>query len=246
MTCALGIDVGGSSLKAVRLDASTQRMLTPLHSVPTPQPATPQALLALFGQLAGQLAPPDPVGIAMPCVVTHGVTRSAANIDAGWIDFNCEAAARQALGRAVTVLNDADAAGLVEMRWGAGRGERGTVLLLTLGTGIGSALFRDGVLVPNTELGHLQVDGREAEHQAAARVRTVESLDWPAWAARVNRVLAEYHALFWPDLVILGGSISQDFAQFAHLLQCRAPVRAAQFTAQAGAMGAALAAAEAR
>jgi polyphosphate glucokinase len=243
-TAALGIDVGGSSLKVARVDTATQTLLSPFTSVPTPQPATPAALVQLFAQLSQQLAPADPVGIAMPCVVQHGITRSAANIDPGWIDFDCAAAARSALGRRVTVLNDADAAGLAEMRWGAGRGVRGTVMLLTFGTGIGSALFNDGRLLPNTELGHLQVDGREAEHQASARVRTVESLDWAAWAARVNRVLAEYHALFWPDLFILGGSISQDFAQFEHLLRCRAPVRAAQFTAQAGAMGAALAAAE--
>ena len=242
---ALGIDVGGSSLKLARVDTLTQALLSPFHSVSTPQPATPDSLVQLFAQLAQQIAPHDPVGIAMPCVVQHGITRSAANIDAGWIDFDCAAAARTALGRPVAVLNDADAAGLAEMRWGAGRGVSGTVMLLTFGTGIGSAMFRDGRLVPNTELGHLRVDGSEAEHQASARVRTVESLDWAAWAARVNRVLAEYHALFWPDLFIIGGGISQDFAQFESLLKCRAPVRVAHFTAQAGAMGAALAAVEA-
>jgi polyphosphate glucokinase len=241
---ALGIDVGGSSLKVARVDTATQALVSPFHSVPTPQPATPAALVQLFAQLAQQLAPADPVGIALPCVVQHGIARSAANIDPGWIDFDCAAAARVALGRPVTVLNDADAAGLAEMRWGAGKGEQGVVLLLTFGTGIGSALFHEGRLLPNTELGHLQVDGREAEHQASARVRTLESLDWPSWAMRVNRVLAEYHALFWPDLIILGGSISQDFALFEPYLQCRAPVRAAQFMAQAGAMGAALAAIE--
>ena len=241
---ALGIDVGGSSLKVARVDTATQALVSPFHSVPTPQPATPAALVQLFAQLAQQLAPTDPVGIAMPCVVQHGITRSAANIDPGWIDFDCAAAARLALGRPVTVLNDADAAGLAEMRWGAGKGEQGVVMLLTFGTGIGSALFHGGRLLPNTELGHLQVDGREAEHQASARVRTTQSLDWPSWAMRVNRVLAEYHALFWPDLFILGGSISQDFALFEPYLQCRAPVRPAQFMAQAGAMGAALAAIE--
>ncbi len=140
-------------------------------------------------------------------------------------------------------VNDADAAGLAEMRWGAGRGSRGVVIMLTFGTGIGSALFTDGRLLPNTELGRLEIDGRDAETWASARVRTAESLDWPAWAARVNVYLARMHALFWPDLFIFGGAVSENFRAFAPLLQTPAEIRAAAFTGQAGIIGAALAAA---
>jgi len=143
----------------------------------------------------------------------------------------------------VKLLNDADAAGLAELRWGAARGERGTVMVLTFGTGIGSALFTDGRLVPNTELGHMQVDGFEAEQRASARVRTDEGLDWPQWADRVNRYLDAINSLFWPDLIVMGGGISESFVEYAPLLRSRAPLRAATLGAAAGVVGAAMAAA---
>jgi len=238
----LGIDVGGSSVKAPVVDISSGQLCSPVARWVRPQPATPAALIAGFATLAQQLPAADRLGLAMPCVVQQGVTRTAANIDAGWIDFAAAQAVQQRLQRPVTMVNDADAAGLAEMQWGAGRGQQGVVMLLTLGTGIGSALFHNGALVPNTELGHLQLDGYEAEHRASARVRTEEQLDWPAWAERVNAYLAHVHALFWPDLFILGGAVSENFSLFAPWLRCRSPVLAAQFSGQAGIVGAALAA----
>ena len=243
MRSVLGIDVGGSSIKAAVVDVVSGQAVTPLASVPTPQPSTPERLLEAFVELDARFATGGPVGLALPSVVQHGVTRTAANVDKAWIGFDCAAALRSRLGRPVAVLNDADAAGLAELRWGAGRGTRGVVIVLTFGTGIGSAIFNDGVLLPNTEFGHLEMDGRDAEHRASARVRTVEGLDWPAWAERVNAYLARMHGLFWPDVFILGGAVSENFAHFAPLLRSPADIRAAQFGGQAGLIGAALAAA---
>ena len=238
----LGIDVGGSSVKAAVVDVSSGQLCSAVSRWETPHPATPDALIAGFATLAQALPAAGRIGLAMPCVVQQGRTRTAANIDAGWIDFAAAQSVQQCLQRPVTLINDADAAGLAEMHWGAGRGQAGVVMLLTFGTGIGSALFHNGVLIPNTELGHLQLDGYEAEHRASARVRTEEQLDWPAWAQRVNAYLAHVQALFCPDLFILGGAVSENFALFEPWLRCRAPVRAAQFTGQAGIVGAALAA----
>ena len=242
MRSVLGIDVGGSSIKAAVVDIASGQAVTPLASVPTPQPSLPERLLEVFVELDARFAAGGPVGLAVPCVVQRGVTRTAANVDHAWIGYDCESALRSRLGRRVVVLNDADAAGLAEIRWGAGRGTRGVVIVLTFGTGIGSAIFNDGQLVPNTEFGHLEMNGQDAEHLASARVRTVEHLDWPAWAERVNAYLARMHALFWPDVFILGGAVSENFAQFAPLLKSPAEIRAAQFGGHAGLVGAALAA----
>lgn len=239
----LGLDVGGSSVKAGLVDVASGRLAGELLTVPTPQPSSPEQLLDIFVDIDRRLRAHGPVGLAVPCVVKHGIARTAANIDRRWIGLDGATRLRERLGRPVTFLNDADAAGLAEMRWGAGAGQGGTVMMLTFGTGIGSALFVDGQLVPNTELGHLEVDGREAEHQASARVRTAEALDWPAWAARVNRVLEALHGLFWPDVFILGGAVSENFAAFAPLLRSPAEIRAARYTGQSGVAGAALAAA---
>jgi polyphosphate glucokinase len=240
----LGIDVGGSSIKAALVDTHSGEAKSEVGYVLTPQPSTPAALLEAFVQLDGQLGGEGPLGLALPCVVQHGVTRTAANIDKGWIDFDCQSALQDRLGRPVTVLNDADAAGLAEVRWGAGQGSRGVVIVLTFGTGIGSAIFNDGVLLPNTEFGHLEMRGGEAEHFASARVRTVEKLDWAAWAERVNAYLERMHGLFWPDLFILGGAVTENYQHFAPLLRSPAEIRAARFAGQAGIVGAALAAAQ--
>jgi polyphosphate glucokinase len=239
----LGIDVGGSSVKAGVVDVLSGQALSQLATVPTPQPSTPERLLETFAELDAHFANTAPVGLALPCVVQRGVTRTAANIDKSWIGFDCASALRGRISRPVAVLNDADAAGIAEVHWGAGRGTRGVVIVLTFGTGIGSAIFHDGRLLPNTEFGHLQIDGREAEHIASARVRTVERLDWPAWAERVNLYLERMHALFWPDVFILGGAVSENFSHFAPLLKSPAEIRAAQFGGHAGLVGAALAAA---
>jgi polyphosphate glucokinase len=219
-------------------------MTTPLHSVRTPLPSTPEAVLQVCAQIDRELGASGPVGLAVPCVVQGGVARTAANVDKSWIGCAGGTRLAQLVGRPVTFLNDADAAGVAEMSVdGAGYGVHGVVMLLTFGTGIGSALFVDGQLVPNTEFGHLEFHGQDAERTAAARNRTEERLDWPSWCARVNEYLARLHTLFWPDLFIIGGSISEDFSQFGHLLESPARICPAAHGAQAGVIGAAFAAA---
>jgi polyphosphate glucokinase len=231
-------------VKAGLVDISAGKMVGELTSVPTPHPATPEAVTALLQGLVRSFGTAERVGVAFPAVIKDGTAWTAANIDPTWI----RAPAQQLLARAAGVpalfLNDADAAGLAEMRWGAGRGCDGTVIMVTLGTGIGTALFVGGRLFPNTELGHIQVRGMDAEKRAAAQVRTAEQLDFPAWAERVNEYLAAMQRLFWPDVFILGGAVSERFAEFAPLLQSPAQLRPAQFGNQAGVIGAALAAAD--
>jgi polyphosphate glucokinase len=243
----LGIDVGGSAIKAGAVDIATGSLTGELRSVATPRPATPPALISVFSQLAtAHPAIKTRLGVAFPSVIKHGTAYTAANIDPSWIGAPVEELARQALGRPVLFLNDADAAGLAEMRWGAGRGCGGTVIMLTLGTGIGTALFSGGQLFPNTELGHLELRGMDAEKRASAHARTRENLDFPAWAERVNEYLEAMQRLFWPDVFILGGAVSERFAEFAPLLRSPAELRPAHFGNQAGVIGAALAAADAR
>lgn len=239
----LGIDVGGSAVKAGLVDVASGQLESALLSAPTPSPASPQAMMPVLAELAERLAAPaGPVGLCFPSVVKDGRARTAANIAASWIGVDGAAIASRALRRPVVFLNDADAAGIAEMRLGAGRGVLGPVLMLTLGTGIGSALFIEGKLYPNTELGHLELRGMDAEKYASAHVRTALRLDWPAWCARVNEYLARMHALLWPDLIIIGGSVTEHFDRFGPLLVCEAQIRRAHFAAQAGVVGAALAA----
>ncbi|MCU0760556.1 MAG: ROK family protein [Steroidobacteraceae bacterium] len=243
----LGIDVGGSSVKLARVAVDTGQVLGRLQSVPTPVPSDPQRVLqvALEHPLAAATA--GPVGLAFPAVVKDGRARTAANVDPSWVGFDAPAWFAERCGRSCAFLNDADAAGLAEMRFGAGRGVRGVVFVLTLGTGIGSAPFVDGHLLPNSELGHMAVAGLgevEAEAYASARTRTALGLDWAAWVARLDRVLAEVQRLFWPDLFILGGAVSERFAEWGPLLRCPVEVRAAALGASAGAIGAAIAAHE--
>jgi polyphosphate glucokinase len=239
----LGLDVGGSSIKGGIVDVETGCPVTPLASIKTPEPSTPAAVMAAIAELDARLGAKGPAGLAFPSVVQRGIARTAANVDHQWIGVDGGALLTATLGRPVVFLNDADAAGIAEVKWGAGRGSSGVVIVLTFGTGIGSAVFTDGHLVPNTEFGHMELRGMDAEHWASARVRTVEALDWPAWAERVNEYLARMHAMFWPELFILGGAVSADFAQFGPLLKSTAEIRPAQFTGQAGVIGAALAAA---
>ena len=241
----LGIDVGGSSIKAGLVDVDSGRLSGQLIAAPTPAPATPPAVTQVIGALAAQLpGSAGRVGVAFPSVIKGGSAYTAANIDPSWIGTDGAALVWQALGQPVLFLNDADAAGIAEMRFGSGRGCGGTVIMLTFGTGIGSALFTGGRLFPNTELGHLQMSGLDAEKWASARVRTAEGLDFPAWVARVNEYLGVMHRLFWPDVFILGGAVSERFTEFAPLLQSPAELRPAHFAGQAGVVGAALAAIE--
>lgn len=239
----LGVDVGGSAIKAGLVDVVSGRLVGEDLSVDTPQPATPDAVIAAISGIDRRLQGSGRVGFAFPSVVKRGVARTASNVDQSWIGVDGAARLGDALGRPVVFLNDADAAGLAEMRFGAGRGESGTVIVLTFGTGIGSAPFIDGHLLPNTEFGHLEMRGGAAEHWAAARVVNAESLSWPQWGARVSEYLAQMEKLFWPDLFIFCGGISERFDDFAPFLQTRAQVRVAALGAAAGLIGAALAAA---
>lgn len=242
----LGLDIGGSSIKAGLVDVERGELIGELLDLPTPRPATPAAVAAACAEQARRLGSSGPVGIGMPSVIQRGVVRTAANIDAAWVGIEGGQLFAEALGRPVTLLNDADAAGLAEIRWGAGRDTAGVVIMLTFGTGIGSALFTDEKLLPNTELGHLVLPVRDMEGEAwaSARTRTVAHLDFPAWAERVNDYLAEMHRLFWPDMFILGGAVSERFAEFGPLLRSPAELRPARFAGQAGVLGAALAAAQ--
>jgi polyphosphate glucokinase len=245
-TNLLGIDVGGSSVKAGVVEVTTGQLLGEMISAPTPQPSTPERLAAVIAGLAARLPQAQgSVGVAFPSVVRNGVIRTAANIDHSWLGANGAAVVGRALNRPVVFLNDADAAGVAEMRWGAGMGCKGTAVMLTFGTGIGSALFVDGRLFPNTELGHMELNGMEAEKFASAQVRTALHLDFPAWIERVNVYLARMQALFWPDVIILGGAVSERYAEFSSLLKCAAELRPAHFAGQAGVIGAAMASAEA-
>jgi polyphosphate glucokinase len=211
---------------------------------PTPAGAMPEAVLDLLTDMAIEYPSSGPVGLAFPAVAKKGVAWTAANIDKRWIGMNAQGHLQARLQRPVSFINDADAAGIAEMTAGTGVGLGGTVMMLTLGTGIGTALFVDGKLVPNTELGHLEIKGKEAEHRASAKVRTDRDLDWVEYAAEVNVVLAAYHALLWPDYFIIGGGITENWHQFGPLLRSRADILPARFGNDAGIIGAALAAAQ--
>lgn len=239
-----GIDVGGSGIKGAPVDVRAGKLAADRHRIKTPRPATPDAVMDVAAKVVKKYKWKGPVGCALPSVVQHGIVYSAANIDASWIDTDGEALLSERLEMPVHLLNDADAAGLAEMRFGAGKGEKGVVLLLTFGTGIGSALFYKGRLVPNTELGHLQFRGMDAEHYAAARLveREEMKVDW--WASRVNEYLHYVEVLFSPDLVIFGGGISKRFKDFGSFFETRAKVVPAELRNNAGIVGAALAAHE--
>ena len=240
----LAFDVGGSFVKAARVDPVRGALLDDVLRVPTPADASPAAVIDLLADIASRMPSTGPFGLAFPTVARQGVAMTAANIDRRWIGTDARALLSSRIRRPVAFLNDADAAGLAEMRMGAGRGRGGTVLVVTLGTGIGSALFVDGRLVPNTELGHLQVGSEEAEQRASARVRVERGLSWQEWAAEVNVVLAEMHRLLWPDLFIIGGGVTENWDQFGPLLSNPAEIVVARHGNDAGLIGAAMAAVE--
>jgi polyphosphate glucokinase len=239
----LAFDVGGSFVKAGLVDVDRGGLAGDVLRRATPADAAPDAVMDLLAEMARELPSEGPVGLAFPAVAKRGVAWTAANIDRRWIGTDARDLLESRIGRPVAFLNDADAAGVAEMTLGAGRGRDGTVMVLTLGTGIGTAIFVDGRLLPNTELGHLEVRGREAEHRASARVRAEQGLSWPAWAAAVNEVLAAYHALLWPDVFIIGGGVTENWEHFGPLLTSRAEIVPAYFRNDAGMIGAAMAAA---
>jgi polyphosphate glucokinase len=247
---AIGVDVGGSGIKAAAVDLENGEFVTTRLRVATPVPSTPENVIATIERLVKRMlkdpdVPPDPpIGVGIPTVIIDGVSRLASNIDAGWIGYDVAGAMAKAFKRPVTVLNDADAAGLAEMRFGAGRGKSGTVVVLTLGTGVGSGLFRDGVLVPNTEFGQMEIRGRAAEKRSAAAARTKRGLSWKAWAADLDEHIDRIDQLIWPHLIILGGGVSKRSDKFIPRLTSRVPVIPAELLNDAGIVGAAMAAAE--
>jgi polyphosphate glucokinase len=239
----LAFDVGGSFVKAGLVDAAAGRVAGEVLRRATPADAAPEAVLDLLAAMARELPSGGPVGLAFPTVAKQGVAWTAANVDKRWIGTDARSLLEARIGRPVAFLNDADAAGVAEMTLGAGRGRAGTVMVLTLGTGIGTANFVDGRLLPNTEIGHLEVRGAEAEHRASAKVRMDRGLGWQEWADAVNEVLAAYHALLWPDLFIIGGGVTENWEHFGPLLTSRAEIVPAHFGNDAGIIGAAMAAA---
>jgi polyphosphate glucokinase len=245
MDLPFGIDFGGSGIKGAPVDLEVGDFAAERHRIPTPQPSTPDAVAGVLVDLLEHFpASTQPVGITVPGVVRHGVVSSAANIDSAWIGTDADALFTEATGREVHVVNDADAAGLAEARYGAARGRRGLVIVTTLGTGIGSALVMDGALVPNSELGHLEIDGHNAESRAANSAREREGLTMQEWAARLTRYYRTVEMLFSPDLFVVGGGISKDADQFLPLLDIATEIVPAVLRNRAGIVGAALYASE--
>ena len=237
---AFGIDIGGSGMKAAPVDLATGELADERFKILTPHPAVPDAMAEVVGQLVRHFEWTGAVGVTFPAVVRKGVTLSAANVDESWIGTDADALFTTVIGNEVRVINDADAAGLAEMRYGAGHGRHGVVLVLTFGTGIGSGLFIDGVLVPNTELGHLEIDGHDAEHRAAAIVHDREGLSWKEWAKRVEHYLTTVVKLFSPDLIIVGGGVSRKSDKWLPYIDVDTELVPAALSNEAGIVGAAL------
>ncbi|MFZ0545998.1 MAG: ROK family protein [Candidatus Promineifilaceae bacterium] len=242
----LGIDVGGSGIKGALVDIKKGKMVSKRHRIDTPQPASPAAMIDVMGQIVEGFDYQGPVGVGFPAVVQNGIVLSAANVDDGWIGFPGQERIAERTGCPVVLLNDADAAGTAEMRFGMGRGQQGIVLLLTLGTGIGSALFVNGRLVPNTELGHLYLRNSkvDAENYTSSRVREDKDLKWKRWATRLDKYMNHLEFLFSPDLFIVGGGVSKKYDKFIPLLTVKAKVVPAKLRNEAGIIGAAMAAYE--
>jgi polyphosphate glucokinase len=239
---ALGIDVGGSGIKGALVHLSTGDFATDRLRIPTPRKSTPERVAAVTARIVKTFEPElgdGPIGVAVPSVVTHGVTRSAANIDKSWIDAPARQIFEEVLGRKVVLMNDADAAGIAEVKFGAAHNNPGLVLVTTLGTGIGSALINGGVLVPNTELGHLELDGHDAETQASAKIKTDLELSYTEWIPRLQRYYSHVESLFWPDLFVVGGGISKNAKRFLPKLKLHAPIVPASLRNRAGIIGAA-------
>ena len=238
---AIGVDIGGSSIKCALVDLDGGGFASERFSVPTPAFDSVDTLLAALAQVVAHIPGEHAVGVAFPSVIRDGTVCTAANLNKAWIGQPLAQLASAYLHRPVTAINDADAAGMAELRYGAAHGVSGTVLLLTLGTGIGSALFIDGRLVPNTEFGHLEVGGREAELRASGRAKIELALTWDAWASELNLVLNEMRALMWPDLIVLCGGITEEPEKFMDKLHCKTRLCIGALRSDAGIVGAALA-----
>ena len=240
-----GIDFGGTGIKGAPVDLDRGALAGERARIKTPSPSTPEAVAEVFVELLGRY--PDssgPVGVTVPGVVRHGVVRSAANIDEAWVGTDADRLFTEATGREVHVVNDADAAGLAEVRYGAAKGRSGLVIVTTLGTGIGSALVHNGVLVPNSELGHLEIDGHDAESRAANSAREREDLSMTRWAKRLTTYYRTLEMLFSPDLIVVGGGISKQSEDFLPLIEIETEIVPATLLNKAGMVGAALCAVE--
>lgn len=247
----LGVDIGGTGIKGAPVDLDRGTLTQERYKLATPRPATPEAIIETVGEVIEHFGWSGPVGVTFPGVVVDGVTRTAANVDPGWIGLDARRLIGDRLGLPVAVVNDADAAGVAEMAFGAGRGRRGTVIMLTLGTGIGSAVFVDGRLLPNTELGHLELNGHEVEKRTSVKAREDHGLSWERWAGRLYRYLAHLEMLFSPELFVLGGGVSRKSEKFLPLVQelrtamtDRAEIVPAALQNNAGIVGAAMTAAK--
>jgi polyphosphate glucokinase len=239
----LGIDIGGSGIKGAPVDLATGELTTDRLKIATPEPSTPQNVAKVVGEIVDHFSDQigdGPLGVTIPAVVTHGRTRSAANIDKSWIDAEAEKIFEDHLGRDIMLVNDADAAGMAEVRYGAAKDHPGLVVLTTLGTGIGTAIIYRGVLVPNSELGHIEVDGHDAETRAASSAKDREDLSYKVWATtRLQRYYEVLEALLWPDLIVVGGGVSRKADKFLPLLKLKSEIVPAKLQNTAGIVGAA-------
>lgn len=248
MTTILGIDVGGSGIKGAPVDLDTGEFTADRLRIPTPAKSTPKNVAAVMKEIIEHFSDDigdTPVGLTIPAPVVHGMVPFIANLHKSWVGVNAEKFLQDAIGRSFTLVNDADAAGLAEVHFGAAKGHPGLVILTTLGTGIGSAIIYRGVLIPNAELGHLELDGYDAEKRAASSVKDKEGLSYEEWAKRLQRYYSHVEMLFSPDLIVVGGGVSKDSDQFMHFLDLRTPIVPALMRNRAGIVGAALAARDA-
>ncbi|PID92344.1 MAG: polyphosphate glucokinase [Bacteroidetes bacterium] len=236
----LGIDIGGSGVKGAIVNTKKGQLISERYRIPTPQPATPEAVAEVIVEICRHFDWKGPVGVGFPGVIQHGVARTAANVDNSWIDKNLNKLFSKATACKVHVVNDADAAGMAESKFGAGKGVKGTLLLVTVGTGLGTVIFSDGKLVPNLEMGHIILHGDDAELYATDAARKREKLDWDTWAKRFNEYLLRMEALVWPDKIIIGGGASKKGGKFFHHLTTKAKVVPATLLNEAGIIGAAM------
>lgn len=236
----LGIDIGGSGIKGAPVDTDMGTLLAQRYRLLTPTPAKPQAVAETVAKISKKFNWKGSLGIGFPGVIRRGVTLTAANIHDDWVGLNAAKFIKKVTGRKTCIINDADAAGLAEITFGAGKDRQGVILLVTIGTGLGTAIFSDGHLVPNSEFGHLEIDGVEAEWLASDAARKRENLSWKKWGHRFNHYLQTMEKLFWPDLIILGGGISKKHEQFKQYITVQAEVIPAQMMNEAGIIGAAV------
>jgi polyphosphate glucokinase len=242
---ALGIDIGGTGIKAAVVDVASGQLVSERIRQPTPQPPTPDAVLDVVVdvvrelELTGILTPELSAGVGFPSVIRSGQAMTATHGEQAWVGLSVQGLLGERLGRPVVVLNDADAAGVAELAYGAGQGHPGVVLLLDLGTGIGSALFIDGRLVPNLQLGHVEFHGRDAETRVSPAARSRRNIGWKKWGGEFNELLAAYEDYLWPDLIILGGGLAKDFSKYQKFLRTKAPLVPAAMGNAAGIIGAA-------